>query len=211
MVHLAVHLLSKDIPDDSPLWEKYAWRTRAARLDSLKLDPDSFLSKYESEVNQPIDFTIGRLKEPNAWTVLLVRTPDEAASQDPDFLLNEDTEYVGFCVMVDTHKVPASISERDGTSHTGKGAEWFMAAVYVDRSVRGTGAGKRMIQYGIGVIRDVSRKTGRDNAICVTSVRHGNNNALELYKKLGFEVTNEDEVEEKDGQSYHMTELKMRL
>ena len=211
MAHLSIHLLSKDIPDDSPLWEKYAWRIRAARLDSLKLDPESFMSKYDFEVRQPIDFTIGRLKEPNAWTVVLVRTPNEAASKDPDFLLDEATEYVGFCVMVDTESVPASMSERDGHNYAEKGGEWFMAAVYVDRSVRGTGAGKGMVQYGLEAIRDVSRKTGRNNAVCVTSVRHGNNNALELYKKVGFEIANEDAVEEKDGKSYHMTELKIRL
>lgn len=211
MGHLSTHLLSKDIPDDSPPWEKYAWKMRAARLNSLKLDPESFMSKYDSEVKQPIDFTIGRLREPNAWTIILVRTPDEAASPNPDLLLREDTEYVGFCVMIDTHSMPASMTERDGTSYTDRGAEWFMAAVYVDRSVRGAGAGKRMVQFGLDTIRDLSSKTGRANAVCVTGVRHGNNNALELYKKLGFEVTNEDDVEEKEGKSYQMTELKMRL
>ena len=210
MVNISVHLLSKDLPDGSPLWEKYAWRVRAVRLDSLKLDPDSFISKYESEVKQPVDFTIGRLKERNAWTILVVRTPDEEASEDPNVLLRDDTEYVGFCVMIDVRTMDESMARREGFDEQKK-SDWFMAAVYVDRSVRGTGTGKKMIQYGIDKIRDVSRATGTENAVCVTSVAHGNTNALELYKKLGFQVTNEDHVEEKEGHPHHMTELKMTL
>ena len=211
MGHLSIHLLSKDIPNESPLWENYAWKMRAARLDSLKLDPESFMSKYDSEVKQPIEFTIGRLRERNAWTFFLVRSPEESASRNPDVLLHEDTEYVGFCVMIDLQSIPARMIEREGISYTDRGAEWFMAAVYADRSVRGSGAGKRMVQFGLDTIRDFSRKNGRPNAVCITAVRHGNNNALELYKKLGFEVTNGDDVEEKEGKSYHMTELKMQL
>jgi ribosomal protein S18 acetylase RimI-like enzyme len=60
-------------------------------------------------------------------------------------------------------------------------------------------------------IREQSRKAGTDNAICVTNVVHGNTTALKLYNKLGFQVTDEDEVEGKEGRTYHTTQLKMQL
>lgn len=125
--------------------------------------------------------------------------------------MKNDTEWVGFCVMVDIRSVPASMAERETVDHWAGATNWFMAAVYVDRSVHGTGARKKMIQFGIDTIREQSRKTGTDNAICVTNVVHGNTTALELYNRLGFQVTDEDEVEEKEGRTYHTTQLKMQL
>ena len=103
------------------------------------------------------------------------------------------------------------MTEREGTNHQDQGADWFLAAVYVDRSVRGTGFGKKMAQFGIETIRDASRKSGTNNAVCSVTVMHGNDNARELYKKLGFKVTDEDHVEEKEGKFYHTTQLKMEL
>jgi ribosomal protein S18 acetylase RimI-like enzyme len=211
MPHISVHLLSKDIPDDSPLWEKYAWRVRATRLDSLRLDPGSFISTYESESKQPIEFTIGRLKEPEAWTILVVRTPNEEASKSSDALLHDETEYLGFCVMIDVRKPSPTMIEREGSDRSNAGEDWFMAAVYIDRSIRGTGAGKKMIQFGLDTIRKLSRESGTESAVCVTNVVHGNNNALALYKKLGFDVIDEDEVEEKEGRVYHTTKLRLIL
>jgi ribosomal protein S18 acetylase RimI-like enzyme len=211
MPHISVHLLPKNIPDDSPSWEKYAWRVRATRLDSLKLDPDSFISSYESESKQPIEFTIGRLKEPQAWTFLVVRTPNEEASTSSDVLLHNDTEYLGFCVLIDVRKASPTMAEREGSDRSNPGEDWFMAAVYVDKSIRGTGAGKKMIQFGLDTIQKFSRESGTDSAVCVTNAVHGNSRALALYKKLGFEVVDEDDVEEKEGRVYHTTKLKMIL
>jgi ribosomal protein S18 acetylase RimI-like enzyme len=211
MPHISRHILPKNIPDDSPWWEKYAWKVRAARLDSLKLDPNSFLSRYESEAKQPIEFTVGRLKEANAWTVVLVRSREEESPKDATVLLRDDADCVGFCVMIDIRSVSTSMTEREESDLSKKGADWFMAAVYVDRSVRGKGAGKSMIQFGIDAITDISRSKGVEGAVCVTNVMHGNNNALELYKKLGFQVTNADDVEEKEGRIYHTTTLKLTL
>lgn len=211
MPHLSCHLIPKDVPEDSPLWEKYAFRVRALRLDSLKMDPDSFISRYESEVKQPIEFSIGRLAERNAWSVVLLRTPNQEAAREPEVLLKDDTDYVGFCVMIDIRSESPSMAKREGVDNSAQDADWFMAAVYVDRSVRGIGAGKKMISFGLDVIRRVTKETGGDSAICVTSVVHGNTVALETYKKLGFKVTKEDEVEEKEGRSYHTTQLKMSL
>ena len=187
MSHLSIHLVPKNLPESSPLWETYAWKTRAPRLEGLKLDPNSFISQYESEAKQPIEFTIERLKEPNAWTFVLIRSPDEATSQAPDVLLLDSTEYIGFCVIVDIRSVPTSMTEREGTNHQDQGADWFLAAVYVDRSVRGTGFGKKMVQFGIETIRDASRKSGTNNAVCSVTVMHGNDNARETLQEAGVQ------------------------
>jgi ribosomal protein S18 acetylase RimI-like enzyme len=211
MSHLSYTLVPKDLPGDSPQWEKYAWRLRAARLDSLRLHPEYFLSMYEDEVKQPIDFTIGRLKEPVAWTVIVGRSPHEEAARDPDVLLRDETEYVGFCVMVNIATTAPESAAREGVDNSKKDGDWFMAAVYLHTSVRGTGASKKMIQLGLEVIRKASRDRGEAKTVCVTNVLHGNEVALNLYKKVGFEVTDEDQVEEKGGRSVHTTALKMVL
>jgi ribosomal protein S18 acetylase RimI-like enzyme len=118
---------------------------------------------------------------------------------------------VGFCVMIDTRSISKSMIRREGTDHQVKGGDWFMAAVYVDRSVRGAGTGKKMIQFGIDTIREMAQRTQTDSGVCVTNVVHGNTNALQLYKRMGFQVTNEDDVEEKEGRSYHTTQLQLQL
>jgi ribosomal protein S18 acetylase RimI-like enzyme len=223
MAALSLHVLPKTVSDESR-WEDFVKRTKPLRLQSLKNDPKSFVSKYDSEVKEPLSFWVGRLKDPKAWTVVMVSSPEEIGN-DVDALLRDDVEWVAFCVMVDpsvgsevraitetTSFDPANHTQTDGDRTEGKGlADWFMAAVWLSPELRGKGAGKRLVQCGIDTARKADAERGFTGRYCMTQVVKGNEGAIELYKKVGFELTDSDSFVEKDEVKHHSYELRMAL
>lgn len=223
MAVLSLHVLPKEVDEESR-WEEYVHRTKPLRLRSLKEDRKSFVSKYESEVKEPLSFWVGRLKDPKAWTVVMVSSPGELAD-DKDALLQADVTWVAFCVMIDPDASGIEVRETlmvvDGVltyeqdeaskSERKDHSDWFMAAVWLSPEFRGQGAGKRLVHCGI----DTARKADTDRGIvgrrCKTQVVKGNEGAIELYKKIGFGMTDADASVEKDGVKYQSYELTMTL
>lgn len=103
MAHLSIHVIPRGPKPDSK-WEEYSVHQRELRLRSLKEDPASFISRYESEVEEPMSFWINRLKEPAAWTVVMARGPEDLPADDDEVLLRKDVEWVAFCVMLDARE-----------------------------------------------------------------------------------------------------------
>lgn len=91
------------------------------------------------------------------------------------------------------------------------GNKWYMAAVWLSPDLRGQGAGRRLVRFGLDTVRVANTSSGRRGGVVMTSVRHGNDVALRLYQGLGFETSNPNEVVEKEGKSYTCTELRLRL
>lgn len=98
--------------------------------------------------------------------------------------------------------------ERENVNKATYGGDWFMAAVWLIPELRGQGAGKRLVQFGIDMVKE---RNGSEGGCCVTQVVQGNNHALELYKKLGFEVSDANATMEKEGRTYSNTELRLAL
>lgn len=115
MSHLSLHVIPRDPKSDSE-WEQYCGRQKALRLRSLQHDPGSFVSRYESEVKEPMSFWVGRLKDPTAWTVVMVRGPEKLPEND-QVLLRDDVEWVAFCVMIDARKLTQVLTSSDGENH----------------------------------------------------------------------------------------------
>ena len=210
MSHLSVHLIQISEDTAETTLEKYATRQRALRLKSLQTDPASFSSKYESEKAQPMSFWLNRVKEPTARTIVMISSPNEEAAHDPSVLLREDVEWVGVNVCVKIRNATTAMAKEE-QKEAGAPGEWYLAAVYVDRSVRGRGGGKRIVQFGIDLMRKEEQEQGRSGSVCLTNVLHGNDSALGLYLKLGFEITKSNAVEEKEGRTIHTTALKLQL
>lgn len=103
MAHLSLHVLPRAPKPDSE-WEEYSVHQRKLRLRSLQEDTASFISRYESEVNEPMSFWVNRLKEPAAWTIVMVRGPEDLPVDEDEVLLREDVEWVAFCVMIDARE-----------------------------------------------------------------------------------------------------------
>lgn len=195
MVVLKVLQLPRPVQDEETL-KQCVLRMKSLRLEALQADPDSWISRYDSERVQPLEFWLDRLQDPHTHHLVMVKTSSvqtSPAQADQALLLQYD--WVGFLVLVDTNK----------------GCEWFMAAVYLDKSLRGRGFGKQLVQAAIRTIALEKERSGSESAICITNVRHGNDRPLELYKQMGFRVSNADAVEEEDGQSYHATSLRLEI
>ncbi|OAP60619.1 hypothetical protein AYL99_05621 [Fonsecaea erecta] len=199
MASFSVHTLPNTAPDHDTLLE-YSSRLKTLRLRSLKEDAKSFISKYESEVSQPECFWLKRLKDDRATHLVLLR--HDTLTQKSTLL---EHQWVGFVVIV--------APDRKEVNDAGQSspAEWYMAALYVEPEVRGQGLGKRLVQATIDHVRDNSSTEHGRSSCCLTSVVHGNENALDLYQKLGFRIINPNEEVEKEGRKYLSTTLRMEV
>lgn len=101
--------------------------------------------------------------------------------------------------------------ERERFSRSMFGNGWYMAAVWLSPELRGQGAGKRLVRYGIELAKRQNAEDGVQGVTIRTDVVQGNETALELYKKLGFEVVNADGTHEKEGRKYKTVELSLVL
>lgn len=202
MDHFSVRALPIPVPDQHTLLE-YSARLKALRLKSLKHDTGSFISKYESEVNEPPEFWLKRLTDPRAVHLVLCRHDSDDPSDTIQLTLLR-SQWVGFVVIIapDRNKDEAAAPTVP---------EWQMAALYVEAEVRGQSLGKRLVQATMDYIRNNSSSSAGSPPFCMTSVRHGNDLALQLYQKLGFRVVDANEQVEKEGRQYTATMLRIDL
>ena len=104
---------------------------------------------------------------------------------------------------------PARSNERSDLAKAPE--EWEMAALYIEPDVRGLGLGKRMVEETIAYIKKHSFSQEGQKAYCLTNVRHGNDNALERYQRLGFHIIDPSERVEKEGREYLATKLRIDI
>ena len=197
MASFSVDVLPNPAPNHDTLL-RYSARLKALRLRSLKDDTKSFISKYESEVDQPEDFWLNRLRSDRAFHLVLARESTESSSAT---LLQK--EWVGFVVII----APA----RGKVQNTGQpsSSEWEMAALYIEPEVRGQGLGERLVRATIDYVKGHGFINENETQCCLTSVRHGNDNALWLYQRLGFRVIEPNAHIEKEGMNYLATKLRI--
>lgn len=198
MDSFSVDVLPAPVPDHDTLLE-YSSRLKTLRLRSLKEEVNSFVSRYESEVQEPEEFWVNRLKDDRAIHLLLVRE-DPPGGNTP--LLQK--QWVGFVVVL----APDNREKSEGRSTV---QEWHMAALYIEPEVRGLGLGKRLVQATFDYIKKNSTREEGDSVSYKTTVVHGNDKALKLYQNLGFRIVDSNEPLEKEGRKYLSTRLGMDL
>ncbi|KAK5053968.1 hypothetical protein LTR84_001930 [Exophiala bonariae] len=189
----SIHTLPK-LDQADTTFQEFSRRLKNLRLQSLKADPDKWVSIYDSEVNQPDDFWWNRLQDSQAIHHILVKNTSESDGPDSKSVLLAG-EWVGFVVII----VPDAEN---------KSPEYLMNALYIDTQARGIGLGKRMVRQVIDTVRKHETKAGQAPPFCTASVRHGNDSALALYRKLGFRVVNADGIAEKEGRKYRTIEIR---
>jgi ribosomal protein S18 acetylase RimI-like enzyme len=86
-----------------------------------------------------------------------------------------------------------------------------MSALYIDSGLRGQGLGKGLVQATIQTAKDDAFSANVPSPFCTTSVRHGNDHALQLYMRIGFEIIDPDHHGEKDGRPYISTILRVGI
>jgi ribosomal protein S18 acetylase RimI-like enzyme len=197
MASFSIDLLPNPAPDHDTLLE-YSARFKRLRLRALKEDSRSFISKYENEVAQQQDFWLNRLMADRV--VHLVLAQEDGVNTNKTLL---QKQWVGFVVI--------SAAPNNQALDSSSPAEWYMAAAYIEPEVRGQGLGKRLVQATIDYIKDQASTEDSKHVCCSTSVRHGNDNALELYQRLGFRIIDPNKRMEKDGKEYLVTDLRIDL
>ncbi|OAL23020.1 hypothetical protein AYO20_11082 [Fonsecaea nubica] len=199
MASFSVHTLPHPAQDHATFLE-YSSRLKVLRLRSLKEDAKSFISSYESEASQPEEFWLNRLRDDHVTHLILLRHDAQAKKST---LLEH--QWVGFVVIVAPS--PKAVDDSGRSSS----AEWYMAALYVEPEVRGQGLGERLVQATIDHVRENSSRESGESPCCLTSVVHGNDNALNLYQKLGFRIIEPNQEVEKEGRKYLTTTLRMEV
>lgn len=155
---------------------------KEARLRSLKQDPEKFYSRYENEVDQPAEFWIDRLRPKNVQHFVAV-----AVKGKPQWeleVVDEQTQFMAFMVVIKEFEDVLANAEDEGA----KLPTYFLAAVWVDSSLRGHGVGSRMIQQSIEWIKEDASEHGLQKVRYRLAAIEGNDRAVELYIKLGFAV-----------------------
>lgn len=199
----SIHTIPETASDKSTFFE-YSSRLKKLRLESLKSDPDSWISVFESEVDQPPEFWFNRLSDPRAVHLVLVHDDPDSNSSSGETSTLLESQWVGFVVII--------TPENDSANEAGQpSSEYIMSALYVDSDFRGRGLGRRLVQATIQTVRDDVLRATVASPVCITNVRHGNDHALRLYQKLGFEVIDSDHHGEKEGRPYKSTMLRINL
>lgn len=200
MATFSIITLPYPAPDHKTLVE-YSSRLKALRLKSLKQNPESFISVYESEADQPQDFWLRRLSGPRASHQVVVRNNPDPTALDENSRLMQG-EWMGFVVTI----APDWDAAED-SSH--EPPQYFMSAVYVEPESRSLGLGKQLVQATLATVKKDSTAKGKASACCNTTVRHGNDRAQALYEKMGFQVVDPNKGFEKDGKIYTATTLRI--
>ncbi|KAL2423419.1 hypothetical protein ABEF95_008480 [Exophiala dermatitidis] len=202
MATFSIVTLPTPAPDHNTLLE-YSSRLKELRLKSLRQDPDSFISNYASESQQPQEFWLDRLSESGVTHLVVVRRDPGTAKLDNDSNLL-DGQWVGFAVLLTPDRDASEDIDHDPP-------EYNLMALYIDSDFRGQGLGKRLVQASVDTIRSHRAANDRVSAPCIITVRHGNDQALALYQKMGFSIIEPNDPIEKDGRIYASTVLKLHV
>lgn len=163
-------------------------------MKALQLDQGSWISRYENEIDQPPEFWWNRLRAPGVIHHVLVANAENDKSSI-QYLL--DGQWIGFVVTTRPDSDKESV--------------YYVAAVYIDPDFRGRGLGKVLMHEVLNTVKDEASKADQPSPSCTIGALHGNEAAVGLYQKMGFQVTDPDEIVERDGFTYHATAMRLDL
>lgn len=121
---------------------------KAIRLRSLRIDPDSFCSKYVTEVDQPDEFWLNGLRPQLVHHFVATQTVAQDRKQAAS---GEQREFLAFMVVI----YEAAITEGDMSLPT-----YCLSALWVDPAIRGKGVGTMIITESIDWIRRDAKERG---------------------------------------------------
>lgn len=134
--------------EDTEVLIKQSRPMRIARLKSLKSDPTHFYSKFENESNQDTEFWLNRLRPRHVQHFVAVCS-EKPIEKTEALVLDAATEFKGFAVVVNEYEAELAEKTTEGAtapeSITNDLPTYFLAAMWVDTSLRGHGIGSRII------------------------------------------------------------------
>lgn len=188
---------------------------RTARLKSLQSDPASFRSKYESEVDQPIEFWIDRLRPAHVQHFMLIDLPEadihfEGSKSAQGVNLRPDVQIMGFMVVINTseaartQKPDAHEMEMEKKDNPEGLETYWMAALWIDPSLRGQQFARKIIEASIGWMKEDAKARSLRKVRYRTTALQGNNRAVKVYEKNGFVVMDAHVKGEDDGDNVYV-------
>jgi ribosomal protein S18 acetylase RimI-like enzyme len=206
MAKFVIYKLPTPASDHDTLLE-FASRLKALRLQTLKEDPDSWISLHEREADQPQEFWLSRLKSSSATHLVLLSVDSSHDASEGGTAALLKGEWVGSVVIL-----APELHQDDTADHMeSTSAEYLMASVSVRSDVRGQGLGKRLVQAAIQTARNSALEMHISSSCLTANVRHGNDHALQLYQKLGFRIIDPEYHGEKEGRPYTSNILRVDL
>lgn len=193
-------------------------QSKTLRLKALRTDPSAFGSTYEREVAFDDDVWEARLKNPVAITFVAIDTSHLTSNSDDLEGLNSAVwcgSTILFGPRVTKGDIPtANISawfrsgsafkDEDGDNAEPRAIVYAINAVYVDIPYRRQGIAKKLLeaafQSACSEFKNLKRSTG-DVGICMMFVEKGNDAALNLYLRFGFELIGEENYTAADGRT----------
>lgn len=185
---------------------------KALRLTSLQADPQNFYSKYDDEVNQPDSFWLDRIRPMSAQHFVAVASHGQT-QVDPE--IDEKTKALGYLVLIrESSNDQANVQQQ----HSGQGETnskdlptYFLAVTAIDPAVRSQGIGSKLIRESMIFVKDDARRLGWPTIRYRLGVKASNIRALQLYRKLGFEIDQDPRPEEKEAEDEVLMCMRMDL
>lgn len=189
MNSIRVHRLPKTL--NPVLLETHSRPLRFARLKSLQLDAQAFVSKYEDEILQPPEFWLNRLRPANCQHFVAVASPQDDS---------KDVEYKAFMVVL-AASAPTEVHDLP---------TYVLAAFWVNPEMRGQKVGSRVVEESIQWIREDARKHGWEQIQYQLEVKSSNHRAINLYERLGFSSQSEDKRADATAED-QLTKMSMKI
>ncbi|KAF4334715.1 gnat family protein [Fusarium beomiforme] len=183
---------------DTNQWEKLLERYKEFRLRSLQLSPESFSSNYAREAGFTKDLWENRLKNPSAFSTVIVSDPNPGSSDDLMLILNEPwLASLVLCGPLDAKTAANNWEERQSfeaeSLYFGPVADdiesaYIFNAVYVLPSERRKGLANKLIDYAKELA--VKENSGK-KVMLVLIVNFNSVAAMKCYEKSGFKVVHD--------------------
>jgi GNAT superfamily N-acetyltransferase len=172
----------------------------AFKLQALKVAPEAFPAKFDTESRLPQSTWLSRITEPSTTILICVATEEykdekePSASGDRQLRVLLDGEWRGTFTMIgpisrDDYIFPNSGQPEPGPE--GSETRWQLTTLFTLPAYRGHGIAKRLIEgaiaFGNLASDEMGRASGRDVRTRIRLVVHPDNTVVvKMYEKFGF-------------------------
>lgn len=192
---------------DNTLANEYARRYQSIRLEALKLEPQAFSSKYETESGWPLHRFADRLKNPSSRTFIGIQSMNESKTVKSQQLLLQNhwqgtltllgPKFRGLEAIAAT-KPPWDLfeqpegSEEPETQDPVQQVVYLIVGVYVTAPARSKGAGRKLVQASLSAIKAEALALRASSALCIVMAGNENESGKTFWLRNGFKLVGED-------------------
>ena len=205
--------------ENQSMLQSYAERYRKIRLEALKMEPQAYSSKYETECQWPLDIYMNRLNNPLLKTFVALDTQAESTNDADDHSELLKCPWKGTLGVlgpkpassgdITASKPPWALFQRAekpegkapiSTTDPSTQVVYLTVGVYVTKEARLSGIGKQLVQISHAAVREEALGLNAKSALIVVMAEMDNEGGKALYRSQGFQVVAEDTHEGSGGE-----------